>query len=106
MEKKGQAEVLTTTLIFELIIGVIIASILMYAVLNINNASSFNQEYIKQDLFFIKEMVRSLPGDLNMTYYTGNWCLADNEQFTKSSNCWVQIIKTGDEITIKKAEKR
>lgn len=106
MKKKGQSEVLTTTLIFELITGVLIASILMYAVLNINNPSGFNQGYVKQDLFFIKEMVRSLPGDLDMKYYTGNWCLADGENFARGLNCWVQITKTGDEITIKKAEKR
>lgn len=104
MAKKGQAEVLTTTLIFELIIGVLIASILMYAVLNINNTSSFNKEYIKNDLFLIKEMVKSLPGDLDMKYYTGDWCLADGEQFIKSSNCWVRIKKTGDEVTIEKTE--
>lgn len=102
MEKKGQAEVLTTTLIFELIVGVLIASILVYAVMNLNNASSFNQEYIKQDLFFIKEMVKSLPGDLDMKYPTGNWCFVDEDNFIKGSNCKVRITKTGDKVTITK----
>lgn len=102
MNKKGQSEVLTTTLIFELIIGVLVATILLYAVLNINNASSFNKEYAKQDLFLIKGMVKSLPGDLDMKYSTGDWCLTDSEDFTKGSNCKVRIIKTGDTITVQK----
>lgn len=102
MRKKGQAEVLTTTLLFELIIGMLIATILMYAVLNINNTSSFNKEYLKQDLLLTKGMVRSLPGDLDMKYDTGDWCLADGENFVKGSNCKIRIIKTGDEITVKK----
>ncbi len=102
MRKKGQAEVLTTTLIFELIIGMLIATILMYAVLNLNNTSSFNREYLKHDLLLTKEMVRSLPGDLDMKYDTGEWCLTDGEDFIKGSNCKVQITKTGDKITVKK----
>ena len=102
MRKKGQAEVLTTTLLFELVIGALIATILMYAVLNINNTSSFNREYLKNDLLLTKEMVRSLPGDLDMKYNTGEWCLTDGEDFAKGSNCTVQITKTGDQITVKK----
>lgn len=101
MKKKGQTEVLTTTLLFELIIGVLIAGILMYAVLSINDTSKFSSEYMRQDLFLVKEMARSLPGDMDMKYKTGDWCLTDDEKFVKGTNCWVQITKTGDEIKIK-----
>ena len=104
MEKKGQSEVLTTTLIFELVIGVLIATVLVYAVLSINDTSQFSQSYLQQDLFLVKEMARSLPGDLEMKYYTGSWCLADGESFVKGTNCWVQITKTGDDVTIIKTE--
>lgn len=103
MKKRGQSEVLTTTLIFELIIGVLIAGTLMYAILNINNTSKFSREYMQQDLSLVKEMARGLPGDLDMKYYTGSWCITDDESFVKGVNCSVQITKTGDEIKIKKA---
>ncbi len=102
MEKKGQSEVLTTTLIFELVIGVLVATILVYAVLNINNTSSFSQEYLKQDLMLINETVRSLPGDLDMRYNTGRLCLNSEGEFVIGSNCWVRIVKTGEEITIQR----
>ena len=100
MKKKGQSEVLTTTLIFELIIGVLIAGILMYAVLNINNASRYSKDYMEYDLFLLKEMVRSLPGDLEMTYNTSSWCLVGEEEFAKGNNCMVKITKTGDKIEV------
>lgn len=103
MKKKGQAEVLTTTLIFELLIGVLIAGILMYAVLSMNNTSSFSRDYMQQDLLLVKEMARSLPGDLDMKYSTGSWCL-ENNKFIRGTNCTVQITKTGDEITIGKSK--
>ena len=105
MKKRGQAEVLTTTLIFELLIGVLIAGILMYAVLSINNTSRFSKDYMQQDLFLVKEMARSLPGDLDMKYNTGGWCVTGSESFVRGANCTVQIIKTGDEIKVEKAEK-
>lgn len=103
MNKKGQSEVLTTTLLFELIIGVLIASVLMYALLNLNQTSNFSKEYMQQDLMLTKEMAKSLPGDLDMKYDTGSWCLTDDEEFVKGINCWVRIIKTGDEVTVEKA---
>lgn len=103
MEKKGQSEVLTTTLLFELIIGVLIASVLMYALLDLNQTSKFSKEYMQQDLMLTKEMIRSLPGDLEMEYGTGSWCLTeDDENFVKGINCKVQIKKEGNEITVKK----
>jgi len=106
MKKKGQAEVLTTTLLFELIIGVLIAGILMYSLLSINNVSQFSKDYIQQDLALVKEMVRSLPGDLEMKYKTGSWCYGESEKFTKAANCSIKITKTGDEIEIEGLEVR
>lgn len=101
MKKKGQSEVLITTLLFELIIGVLIAGILMYALLNINNASKFSKDYIQQDLDLVKEMVRSLPGDLEMHYKTGSLCYKEGGAFTQeATNCGIKITKTGDEIKI------
>lgn len=100
MKKRGQSEVLTTTLLFELLAGVLIAGILMYAVLNINNASRYSKEYMEQDLFLVKEMAKSLPGDLNMRYNTSSWCLAENEEFVRGENCWVRIKKEGDKPII------
>jgi len=105
MNKKGQSEVLTITLLFELIIGVLIASILMYAVLNVNNTSTFSKEYAKQDLMLVKEAVRSLPGDIGMNLSTGNWCLIGDE-FVRGNNCWVQVTKTGDKVDAKSITKK
>lgn len=106
MDKRGQSEVLTTMLLFELIIGVLIATILMYAVLNINNTSNFSKEYAKQNLFLTEETVKSLSGDLDMKFNTGGWCLTDDKQFVQGTNCWVQITKTGDEVKAQRYEKK
>lgn len=102
LKKKGQAEVLTTTLLFELIIGVLIAGTLAYAILNLNNTSKFNKEYLQEDLLLTKEMVKSLTGDLDMKYKTGNWCLNEKGEFVGGKNCQIQITKTGNEVIIKK----
>lgn len=103
MNKKGQSEVLTTTLLFELIIGVLIAVTLVYAVTNLNNTSRASKEYMQQDLSLVKEMARSLPGDLDMVYETGSWCLTDAGNFGRGTNCSVRIVKMGNEEP--KAEK-
>lgn len=105
MHKKGQSEVLTTTLLFELIIGVLIASTLMYAILNINSTSKFSKEYAKQDLLLTKEVVKSLPGDIDMRINTGGWCLATEDELVRGTNCWIQITKTGDKVEAKKYSK-
>ncbi len=104
MEKRGQSEVLTTTLLFELIIGVLIASALAYAVLNLNNTSRFSGEYMKRDFLLTNEMVKSLPGDIDLKYKTGNWCLNADGVFVKGQNCMVEITKTGDVVTAKRIE--
>lgn len=105
MNKKGQSEVLTTTLVFELIIGVLIASIMIYAVLNINNTSHFSKKYMEQDLFLTKEMARSLPGDLDIKYGTGGWCITKDEEFIKEVDCQIQVTKTEEKVDIKGVKK-
>lgn len=104
MKKKGQSEVLTTTLLFELLIGVLIAGTLMYAVLNLNNTSRASKEYMQQDLMLVKEMARSLPGDLDMVYNTSSWCLTEDEKFGRGTNCGVRVVKKGDEVTVEKVK--
>ncbi|MBM3200094.1 hypothetical protein FJZ53_04085 [Candidatus Woesearchaeota archaeon] len=103
MNKRGQSEVLTTTLMFELVIGALIAAMLMYAVMNVNQTSSFSKTYLEYDLDLVKEMAKSLPGDLDMVYYTGDWCLGDDGKFSKGKDCKVRITKTGEEVIAKGA---
>lgn len=68
MNKKGQAEVLQLSLIFEIIVGVIVTSILIYSALNYSNLSKFNQEYATMDLKLLLQTVSAAPGDVKVTY--------------------------------------
>jgi hypothetical protein len=98
MEKRGQAEVLQITLLFEFIAGVLIAGILIYAVMNINDTSDMTGQYLQQDYCAIKDIMLGKPGDYKAIYPIGIFTVEGNE-FKKPDT----IKITGDNnVTIKK----
>ncbi|MBI4447894.1 hypothetical protein HY643_02845 [Candidatus Woesearchaeota archaeon] len=66
--KKGQAEVLQLSLLFEIIIAALVAGILIYSALNYSNFSKFNQQYAEEDLKRIVSAVMAAPGDVKIVY--------------------------------------
>ncbi len=98
MEKRGQAEVLQITLLFEFLAGILIAGILIYAVINLNETSALSKEYIKQDYQIIKNSLEGEPGDYKITYPTGTFKVEGGE-FRDVQG--IQI-KTDNKATIKK----
>ncbi|MFH1210703.1 MAG: hypothetical protein V1645_02190 [archaeon] len=102
MEKRGQAEVLQITLLFELIAGVLIAGILVYAVMSMNDASQISEEYLKTDYNLISGILQGKPGDFTITYPTGTFTVKDN-QFQKPDGV---KISTDNKATIKKDDKK
>lgn len=79
MKKRGQAEVLQITLIFEFIVGVLIAGILIYAVMAINETSTVSEQYLKQDYSITKDVLQGKPGDYEITYPIGTFTVENNE---------------------------
>lgn len=98
MKKRGQSEVLQITLIFEFIAGILIAGILLYAVININNTSSLSEQYLKDDYGIIKGALQGKPGDYKITYPTGTFTVENNE-FKKTEGIKVYA---DNKATIKK----
>jgi len=103
MEKRGQAEVLEITLLFEFIAGVLIAGILIYAVMTINETSSITGEYLNRDYGMIKNVIQGEPGDYKIIYPTGTFTFKDDKfvkpggiKFTGDNK--VKITKENGEI--------
>ena len=68
MQKKGQAEVWEITLLFELVAGFVIAGVLLYAVLTLNDTSTFNTAYAEKDLELLKLTLASVPGETDVDF--------------------------------------
>lgn len=68
MRKKGQAEVLQISLIFELIAAIIVASFLLYAAISYSSLTEFNKKYLERDLGLLMNAVYSTPGFVEVVY--------------------------------------
>jgi hypothetical protein len=102
MEKRGQAEVLQITLLFELIAGVLIAGILIYAVMSMNDTSQISEEYLKTDYSTISGILQGKPGEFTIKYPTGTFTVKEN-QFQKPDGI---KITADNKATIKKDDKK
>ncbi|MEM4244724.1 MAG: hypothetical protein QW404_00100 [Candidatus Nanoarchaeia archaeon] len=108
MEKRGQAEVLQITLLFEFIAGILIAGILIYAVIQLNDTSSITEEYLRQDYKIIKNIMEGEPGDYRVTYPTGAFTVENND-FKQPDGMKIKtdqkaiITKQDNKVEIKKA---
>ena len=109
MEKRGQAEVLQITLLFEFIAGVLIAGILMYAVMSMNETSAISQEYLNTDYNIISGVLQGKPGYFTIEYPSGTFTAKDNE-FQKAGgvkiNADTKVIITKDKDKIELASEK
>jgi len=84
MNKRGQAETLELTTLFEVLIGLAVAAFLIFAALNWNSLTTFNKVYLEEDLKLLSNSVLSTPSSVKVTYPL-------NSNFN---------IKIGDEIRV------
>lgn len=68
MQKRGQFEVLQLSFLFELLIAVAIASLLVYSAVSFDVFSKFKKEYADADLTLLMDQVVSSPGPIIVTY--------------------------------------
>lgn len=98
--KKGQAEVLTITLLFEVLAGFLLAGLLIYATLSTGDVEGFSKRYLKADHDILLTTIRSLPGDIEMEYPTGGYRY-ENGEFRKgalNANYILKISKVDGKI--------
>lgn len=99
MHKTGQTEVHTTTLLFELIIGMLIFGILVYAVFNLSSGvSNFSKEYLEKDFLLLNSTLKSVPENAEVRYNTGRFRWEDGQ--------WVaeNLLSKKSQITAVKKE--
>ncbi len=68
MKKRGQAEVLQTMLLFELLLGILIAGILIYSASNFGTMTNFNEEFLEKDLSLMSNTILAAPGKIIVVY--------------------------------------
>ena len=101
LQKKGQSEVLTMTLLFEVLAGFLLAGLLIYATLSTGDVEGFSKRYLKADHDILLATINSLPGDIDIDYPTGGYKY-ENGEFRKgalNTNYVLNIKKVNDEIT-------
>ena len=101
MQKRGQAEVLTTTLIFEVLAGFLVAGIMFYTLTTLNDRSALNKDFIEKDHSMLINTIRGMPGDVELEYDTKNFYWdKDRGYFVPKSGQWkVKITKKNGVIT-------
>ncbi len=101
MRKKGQAEVLTTSLLFEVLAGFLLGGILIYAVMSTGNVEGFSKTYLKVDHELMLSVVNNVPGDVVIEYSTGGYEYQDGEFYKGPFNSLyiVRITKENGQIT-------
>ncbi|MFH1828994.1 MAG: hypothetical protein ABH824_07070 [Nanoarchaeota archaeon] len=68
MEKRGQAEIWTTTLIFEVVLGVLISVLLVGAAVQYASVSEVSRVYVERDLSLLIETMYASAGDIDVSY--------------------------------------
>ncbi|MFH1455321.1 MAG: hypothetical protein ABIF40_00015 [archaeon] len=68
MNKRGQAEVLQTMLMFEIMLALLVAGILVFAAANFGTLSSFNEDFLEKDLSLLSSTVLASPGGITVVY--------------------------------------
>ncbi|MCG2718640.1 MAG: hypothetical protein L6408_07400 [Nanoarchaeota archaeon] len=99
--KKGQSEVLTITLLFEVLAGFLLAGILIYATFTTSDVEGFSANYLQADHDFLISTIKALPGDIELDYETGDYRY-ENGKFYKGSlnqNYIIKIKKIDGEIS-------
>lgn len=68
MHKRGQAEVLQLSFLFEVLIAVAVAGMLVYSAVSFDVFSKFKREYADADLTLLMDQVVSAPGPVEVSY--------------------------------------
>ena len=68
MQKKGQAEIWETLTLFEVLIGITVATFLILAALGHNSFTTFGKTYLKNDLQMVSDAVLSSPANMQFIY--------------------------------------
>lgn len=68
MKRRGQVEVLELTTLFDIIIGLMIATFLIIAATSWNSVSNFNKVYLEEELKLLSNSVLSSPASVKVTY--------------------------------------
>jgi hypothetical protein len=99
--KRGQFEVLETTMLFEVLISLLVAGILFWALFNFGDISFTDEKYIIKDLQQISGFVGSMQGDVEISYpISGIKCSCDEYgcKLTKDEFCKLRIIKKDGKV--------
>lgn len=68
MLKRGQFEVLQLSLIFEVLMAVAIAALLVYSAVSFDVLSKFKHQYADADLTMLMDQVVAAPGPVELKY--------------------------------------
>lgn len=69
MHKRGQFEVLQLSFLFEVLIAVAVAGLLVYSAVSFDVFSKFKREYADADISLLMDQVVSSPGPIEVKYY-------------------------------------
>ena len=104
--KRGQSEVLQTTMLFEIIISILVGGILFWALVGSNDFSLANENYLSIDLQYLTEFVESMPGDVEISYPVSGFGYecegVDDKKICKlyeDEYCSLKIVKKDGEVS-------
>ncbi|MDD4877809.1 MAG: hypothetical protein PHO02_02105 [Candidatus Nanoarchaeia archaeon] len=86
LNKKGEAEEMETLTLFDIIIGIAVAVLLILAVFSYSGLSGLGKLYVENDLSMMVSALMSSPGDiiakypLSPNYKVSGICSADTEE--------------------------
>ncbi len=100
MRKKGQTEIMSMTMLFEVLGGFLIGGLLVLAILQTGNMEYFSVSFIQADHDVLLSVIRSLPGDVELSYSIGNYYYKDGSFSSLKSKeiYYLKIEKNGEEI--------
>lgn len=88
MDKRGEAETLELSMLFEILIGLAVAGFLIMAALSWNSLSNFNKVYVEEDLQLLSNSLLSSPSEI-----TYNYPLSSNLKVEMSPNT-VKVVSS------------
>jgi len=96
--KRGSFEVLQTTMLFEVIISILVAGILMWALFDFNDVSLMNTNYMSEDIKQIEEFIENMPGDFEIEYPIEGINYKEGK-VVEDKYCELKIFKTGEGVS-------
>ncbi|HII15111.1 MAG TPA: hypothetical protein HA362_02255 [Nanoarchaeota archaeon] len=69
--KRGEAEELETLTLFDVVLGIVVATFLVIAALSFSSISSFGRLYLEKDVSLLTSAVLSSPGQITLKYPIG-----------------------------------